>query len=109
MVAPNSGTPSPAIPTLAIPELPEAPLLPANDRVWLDDQEGSSPVRPDTREQCPEEAVPIAERRAWSLSLVDDELLTKGKVLGCHASPAGDKVEEQTAGNAQCGHETVSH
>jgi hypothetical protein len=109
MVAPNSGTPTPAIPTLAIPELPKQSPLPTNDRVGFDDDESCAPVRPDAREQGPEEPVPVTQRRAWILPPVDDELLAKGEVLGCQASPAGDQVQEQTTSEAQSGHEGVGH
>ena len=49
--------------------------------IWLHNQKGVSPSRPDTRHDHPEQSVSLFQLRAMPVSLEHDELLTKGKIL----------------------------
>ena len=50
----------------------------AKDRVWLDDDQGISPARPEAREKDPDEPVPLCETRSGFTTLVDGELVAQG-------------------------------
>jgi hypothetical protein len=70
-----------AVPTLERPvPLPRA-VMPSHDSVWLDDDQGMAPARPESREQSPDKAVPFSQARPSFLSLVDRELMPQRKVL----------------------------
>ncbi len=51
-------------------------MMPSHDSVWLDHDQGMAPVRPESREHNPDEAVSFPEARSSFLSLVDPELLS---------------------------------
>ena len=55
--------------------------MPAYNGIWLHNQKGVSPSRPDTRHDHPEQSVALFQLRAIVLSLEHDELLAKGKIL----------------------------
>ena len=58
----------------------EAPAMPPNDGVWLDNDEDARPARPKAAESNPEESVSGANGGA-STNCQGGELLTKSQVL----------------------------
>ena len=65
----------------APPQQLETLAMPCDDRVRLDDDQGTIPVRPKPSEESPEESIPDSKPRALLRSLVDGELLAQGRVL----------------------------
>lgn len=63
------------------PEQPEAFAVPSDHGVWLHEEQGGTPVRPDARQDRPED--PITPPQAWSLGLPSQssELLVKRELL----------------------------
>jgi hypothetical protein len=55
--------------------------LPANDRVGLDVQQGTTPVRPETAERDPKQSIEARENGSRSFSLESRELQSQGSVL----------------------------
>ena len=64
------------------PVPPESLPVPLDDGFGLDDGQCGSPVRPNSGEQHPEEAVAWSKLRAFDGMFVDGHLLPQGEVLG---------------------------
>jgi hypothetical protein len=80
--------------------------MPAYDSVGRNDLNGVSPVRPDPREQDPQDAIGVTETGApRRLSLEDGELMSKGENLRLEieSGPHGT-AEGGEQGNEQRGH-----
>jgi hypothetical protein len=67
-----------AVATLECPVAFPSEAMPANDRVWLDDNQGISPTWPEPREKDPDEPVSLCETRSGFPTLVDGELVPQG-------------------------------
>jgi len=55
--------------------------MPADHGVGLHDQQSRTPIRPDTRQQRPENPVAPPEPRRFRFLLENGELLSKGEIL----------------------------
>ena len=64
-----------------------APLVPAADRVGLDEDERRSPARPSTREPRPEQAIRPREARSLGRAREHHELLAQGEALQDDVAP----------------------
>ena len=71
-------------------------MMPTHDSVWLDDDQGTAPARPESREQSPDEAVSFSKAKPSFLSLVDRELMPRRinlkqqvGAVGKHSADAG--------------------
>src|SRR5262245_39803182 len=60
--------------------------MPAEDRVWLDEDQGLSPIPPGVSEQDPKESVTRAKSWAFGSALQSGQLLTKRQVLQSNGS-----------------------
>jgi len=72
------------------PKPAEGPAVPAHDGLWLHDNQGLAPARPDPRECDPEEAVRMSQAQARVAAFEDCKLLTKGKVLKDEAATGAE-------------------
>ena len=61
------------------PELPELPLPPADHGLWFYHDQFRFPVSPDSRDQRPEQPVPVPWHRPFRFALVHGELLVKSE------------------------------
>jgi len=61
----------PAVAILPSPVEAEAFAVPADDRLGLDDEQGSTPVGPEAAEDIPERSVSPSKRRSATISLED--------------------------------------
>ena len=80
--------------------------MPAHDGVGRDDLDGASPVRPQPRQQHPQEPIGATKPRARQrLALEDDELMPEGENfrLELETRP-NDGQQGGEQGNEQCGH-----
>jgi hypothetical protein len=75
--------------------LSELPSPPGNDRLRLNEDEGIAPAGPESGEPGPEEAIGLPDTKSIGCSLVDSELLPKGKDLGLHGSARSELVPEE--------------
>ncbi len=76
--------------------------MPTDDGIWLHEEKGRSPIRPDLGQNCSEDAVTLTQ--AWALGSVlqGGELLAKGEILGCEFGLVTQhSAEEQQRGTNQ--------
>ena len=71
----------PSISALPSPVQPEPLLVPADDGLRLDDEEGSTPLRPDAAEDIPEGSISPAKGWSGRIALKDLDLVTEGCIL----------------------------
>lgn len=76
------GRPSALIATgFASPVKLEGSSMPSYDRIGLNNQDGTTPARPDTRQNHPKQSIAVLNLRTILLTLEYDKLMTKGYVL----------------------------
>ncbi len=59
----------------------EASSVPADNGLWLHDDEGPSPVPPDPRQEDPEQAIGFRQSRSLGGTLQDGKLLSESQIL----------------------------
>ena len=72
--------------------------MPANHGLWLDDDEGASPARPESEEGDPESSIGRCEAGTWAFLGVGRELLTESKLnhhLVAALSEQGRRAREE--------------
>jgi hypothetical protein len=74
-------TPDPFCPGLPAPPQAETLLVPADDSLWLNDDECGTPIGPPLRQTDPKEPVASAQVWPWALSAEDSQLLTQSQVF----------------------------
>jgi len=55
--------------------------MPSNDRIGPDNQQMPAPIAPESRQENPEEAIPILQLRPLSSPIADLELMPESEVL----------------------------
>src|SRR6516164_8880757 len=74
----TAGSPAPGDPG---PVKPEPSSRPAHDRLWVDNQQGPSPVTPNPGQPDPKPAVHLSQPRSRTLPFHHRQLLTEGQIL----------------------------
>src|SRR6516164_1649756 len=74
----TAGSPAPGDPG---PVKPEPSSRPAHDRLWVDNQQGPSPVTPNPGQPDPKAAVHLSQPRSRTLPFHHRQLLTEGQIL----------------------------
>src|SRR6516165_10132274 len=74
----TAGSPAPGDPG---PVKPEPSSRPAHDRLWVDNQQGPSPVTPNPGQPDPKPAVHLSQPRSRTLRFHHRQLLTEGQIL----------------------------
>jgi hypothetical protein len=76
--------------------------MPADNRLWFDDNQDVAPRRPKTAEQNPKYSIPDSQPRARMFSLEYTQLLTEGKDLKAQVvarteegAEAGEQADEK--------------
>jgi hypothetical protein len=82
--------------------------MPANYRVRLHNQRRGTPVHPDSREDCPKDAIPVPQTRPLGLLPQGSELLAKGEILQSELRPVTDKRTDEQRQNTKQTHLTAS-
>ena len=55
--------------------------MPAENGLWLDDQEGRAPLTPNSGEPDPEEAISLPQLRSRMAAMINGQLLSEGEIL----------------------------
>ena len=65
--------------------------MPADDGVWLDDDRGVFPTRPDSGKQDPEGSIERSDPRLGSVQRESGELLTQSEFDDCLLIPTSEE------------------
>lgn len=81
----SAGPPTPDLPS---PEEPESLAVPGDHSLWLNDDEGGSPIRPQTGKPCPEEAISGRQFRSLHRALENAKLVPQCDVFEVESGTA---------------------